>query len=179
MNIQNQLPDQPENLTGGLLQCLTDPRCRILMVDNDPYRCELNAEMLRRHSYVVKATRDGETGWEELQTNRYHLLITNSDLPGLSGVGLVKKAALRLHAVARHPGHRNSARLGIAGIPVASEGHQAAQALYHRRAAWCGEKNSAGDYPHPLWIFAAAQANPTASKSFTSLMILPHSFSPG
>jgi DNA-binding response OmpR family regulator len=91
MKIQNRLPDQPQNLTNGSLQCLPYPHCRILMADDEAYRSELNAEVLRRHNYAVKTIRDGEAGWEELQTNHYHLLITESDLPGLTGVGLIKK----------------------------------------------------------------------------------------
>lgn len=47
--------------------------------------------MLRRHGYEVSTTGDGEAGWEELQTHHYHLLITENELPGLTGVGLVKK----------------------------------------------------------------------------------------
>ena len=81
----------PENLTRGSLRCQTYPPLHILVVDDDSYICELNAEVLRRHGYEVNIARDGEAGWEELQTNCYHLLITENDLPGLTGVGLVKK----------------------------------------------------------------------------------------
>jgi DNA-binding NtrC family response regulator len=63
----------------------------ILMVDDDPGHCELNAEMLRRHGYMVGIAGDSEAGWEKLQNNRYNLLISEHDLPGLTGVGLVKK----------------------------------------------------------------------------------------
>jgi DNA-binding NtrC family response regulator len=64
---------------------------RILMVDDDPCLVELNAEVLRRHGYEVDIACDGKDGWEELQTNRYNLLITENDLPRLTGVGLVMK----------------------------------------------------------------------------------------
>jgi len=67
------------------------PPARILLVDTDPCVCELNAEGLRRHGYEVGIASDGKAGWEELQVNRYNLLITENDLPGLTGVGLVKK----------------------------------------------------------------------------------------
>ena len=82
---------QRRSLAGESLQCQTYPASRILMVDDATYLGELNAEVLRRHGYDVNTARDGEAGWEELQTNRYHLLITENDLPGLTGVGLVKK----------------------------------------------------------------------------------------
>ena len=79
------------NSASELLQCLTDPPLRILMVDDDSRLCRLNAEVLRRHNYEVTTAGDGQAGWDELLTNRYHLLITENDLPCLTGVGLVKK----------------------------------------------------------------------------------------
>ena len=80
-----------EKLNSGSLQCQTYPPLRILMVSDDSCLCELNAEVLRRHSYEVNTARDGETGWEELQTNLYHLMITENNLPRLTGVGLLKR----------------------------------------------------------------------------------------
>jgi DNA-binding response OmpR family regulator len=80
-----------ESLTSVSLQCQPYLPGRILMVDDDPYLRQLNAEGLRRHGYEVNMAADGETGWEELQCNRYNLLITENDLPRLTGVGLVKK----------------------------------------------------------------------------------------
>ena len=82
---------KPESFISGSLQCPAYPPLRILMVDDDPYLGELNAEVLRRHGYEVNIARDVEAGWEELLTNHYHLLITENDLPRLTGVGLVKK----------------------------------------------------------------------------------------
>ena len=79
------------NSASESLQCQTDPPLRILMVDDDSRRCRLNAKVLQRHNYEVNTAADGQAGWEELQTNRYHLLITENDLPRLTGVGLVKK----------------------------------------------------------------------------------------
>lgn len=82
---------QPGSLVDDSLGCQTYPPGRILMVDDDPGLCASNAEALRRHGYHVTTAGDGEAGWEELQIHRYHLLITANTLPGLSGVGLVKK----------------------------------------------------------------------------------------
>lgn len=64
---------------------------RILVVDHDPYVCHLSADVLIRHGYEVNAAEDGAAGWEELQANPYDLLITEHDLPKISGVKLVKK----------------------------------------------------------------------------------------
>jgi DNA-binding response OmpR family regulator len=73
------------------LQCHTHPPYRILVVHDDADLRWLNSEGLRQHGYEVGTATDGDAGWLELQTNSYNLLITENDLPGLSGVGLVKK----------------------------------------------------------------------------------------
>lgn len=64
---------------------------RILVVDRDPYVRHLSADVLIRHGYEVNAVEDGATGWKELQAYKYHLLITDHDLPKLTGLELVRK----------------------------------------------------------------------------------------
>jgi len=64
---------------------------RILVVDDDPYICQLSAEVLIQHGYEVNATEDSATGWKALQIHAYDLLITDLDMPKLSGLKLVKK----------------------------------------------------------------------------------------
>jgi DNA-binding NtrC family response regulator len=91
MKIQNQKTRKLEPWTRESFPCQTYQSSRILMVDDDPCLCELNAEVLRRHCYEVTTSKDGESGWEELQINPYHLLITENNLSGITGVGLVKK----------------------------------------------------------------------------------------
>ena len=86
--------------------------CRILLVDHDPYACHLSADALIRHGYEVNAAEDGDAGWEELQANHYHLLITEHNLPKFSGIKLVRKVraarlALRVVMIAsRIPVHQ-------------------------------------------------------------------------
>jgi DNA-binding response OmpR family regulator len=61
-------------------------------VDVDaPFFCHRNAEVLIRQGYEVNAAEDGGVGWEELQLNHYHLVITERDLPGLDGMEMVRK----------------------------------------------------------------------------------------
>jgi DNA-binding response OmpR family regulator len=67
------------------------PTHRILVVDDDPFLCHRNAEALMQHGYVVNATENGALGWQELQANNYHLLITESELPKLTGIELIQK----------------------------------------------------------------------------------------
>jgi len=47
--------------------------------------------VLIRHGYEVNAAEDGAAGWEELQVNNYNLLITEHELPRITGITLVRK----------------------------------------------------------------------------------------
>ena len=76
---------------GVLVQCPANPPHRILVVDDDPYICHLSAEVLIPHGYEVNAVEDHIAGWTALQSDPYDLLITDLDMPGLSGLKLVKK----------------------------------------------------------------------------------------
>jgi DNA-binding response OmpR family regulator len=80
-------------------------RHRILVVDHDRDIRLLYADALSRPGYYVDAAEDGAAGWEALQVNRYNLLITENDIPKLTGVELVRK----LH----------SARMGLPVIMAA------------------------------------------------------------
>jgi CheY-like chemotaxis protein len=64
---------------------------RILVVDDDPDICRLGTEVLIRHGYRVDAVEDHTAGWRALQARTYDLLITDFDMPGLSGLKLVKQ----------------------------------------------------------------------------------------
>ena len=64
---------------------------RILVVDGDSALRRLYAEALARPGFYVDVVEDGIGGWEALQADHYNLLITEHDVPKLSGVELVKK----------------------------------------------------------------------------------------
>src|SRR5450631_4102941 len=79
------------------VQLQTRPPRRILVVEDEPDIRQLNAEVLKNSGYVVDTAEDGNAGWEALHATRhapesYALLITDHDMPGLSGLALVKKA---------------------------------------------------------------------------------------
>jgi DNA-binding response OmpR family regulator len=70
--------------------------CRILVVEDDPDIRDFNAEVLHSAGYQVDTAEDGLAGWKVLQAARYSpksydLLITDHDMPGLTGLALVKK----------------------------------------------------------------------------------------
>ena len=64
---------------------------RILVVEDDTGIRQLGTEVLIRHGYQVDAADDTTTGWKALQIHTYDLLITDLDMPRLSGLKLVKR----------------------------------------------------------------------------------------
>ena len=64
---------------------------RILVVDDDTGIRKIGAELLMRLGYQVDAAEDHNAGWKALQTYTYDLLITDLDMPRLSGLKLVKR----------------------------------------------------------------------------------------
>jgi DNA-binding response OmpR family regulator len=69
----------------------------ILVVDDEPTICRLNAEVLIGAGYQVDVAGDGADAWEMLQSEGYDLLITDHGMRRMSGVELL----LRLHASRR------------------------------------------------------------------------------
>jgi two-component system cell cycle response regulator CpdR len=61
------------------------------VADDDSELLRLNAKVLDRSGYQVATLEDGAAAWEALQTNNFNLLITDHDMPNLTGVELVKK----------------------------------------------------------------------------------------
>jgi DNA-binding response OmpR family regulator len=87
---------QVVEVAGAPVQCQTNPPRRILVVDDEPDIRRLNAEVLKDSGYHVDTAEDGIEGWKALHAVRhspesYALLITDHDMPGLSGLALVKK----------------------------------------------------------------------------------------
>jgi DNA-binding response OmpR family regulator len=64
---------------------------RILVVDDDISIRQLSAAVLKPSGYQVDTAEDGAAGWEALHGKSYDLLITDHDMPKVSGVELVKK----------------------------------------------------------------------------------------
>jgi DNA-binding response OmpR family regulator len=64
---------------------------RILVVDDDISIRELSTEVLIHFGYGVDAAADGAAAWQALNSDRYDLLITDHNMPELTGVELLKK----------------------------------------------------------------------------------------
>jgi DNA-binding response OmpR family regulator len=67
------------------------PTHRILVVDDDRDIRRFAAQALVGSGFHVDAAEDGAIAWETLQLNSYDLLITDNNMPKLTGVELVKK----------------------------------------------------------------------------------------
>lgn len=64
---------------------------RILIVEDEPLLRELIAGALRNEGYRVGCAEDGEAGWEALCAHTCILLITDHDMPKLTGLELLRK----------------------------------------------------------------------------------------
>src|SRR5579859_4154808 len=73
------------------LKAHTNPQHRILVVEDDISLRRLNTQMLSRSGYEVDGAADGAIAWQALSTDKYDLLITEHDIPKLTGVELVRK----------------------------------------------------------------------------------------
>ena len=67
------------------------PPRRILVVDDDREIRQFSTKVLIRSGYQVDAAEDGAAAWEALQIEAFNLLITDHNMPKLTGVELVKK----------------------------------------------------------------------------------------
>ena len=79
---------------GALLQGQPKPTHRILVVEDDGDIRRINAEVLTHSGYHVDAAEDGAAAWDTLQRKRYDLMVTDNDMPKVSGIELLHK----LHA---------------------------------------------------------------------------------
>ena len=66
-------------------------RHRILVVDDEPLIRELCTELLDDPGYEVDTAENGAVAWDALQMKGYDLLITDNEMPQVSGIELVKK----------------------------------------------------------------------------------------
>jgi DNA-binding response OmpR family regulator len=72
-------------------QCNTNASRRILVAEDDAIMLRVNIKMLTKSGYEVDGAADGALAWDALQLNGYDLLVTDNDMPNVSGVDLLKK----------------------------------------------------------------------------------------
>ena len=64
---------------------------RIILVEDDSTILQFSVLVLVRAGYQVRAVEGAQAAWEALQSRSYDLLITDNQMPGLSGLELVSK----------------------------------------------------------------------------------------
>ncbi len=64
---------------------------RILVVDDEEMIRQLNSKVLMLSHYQVDTAEDGGAAWKALQAVNYGLLITDNQMPKVTGIELVKK----------------------------------------------------------------------------------------
>jgi CheY-like chemotaxis protein len=73
------------------LQSQTNPPPHILVVDDDSDVRQLSLDVLAAEGYEVDGVKDGADGWEALQTYDYDLIITDNQMPRMTGVEMLEK----------------------------------------------------------------------------------------
>jgi DNA-binding response OmpR family regulator len=64
---------------------------RILVVDDDNDTRQLSVDVLTGSGYDVEAVKDGAAGWEALQANSYDLIVTDNQMPRITGIEMIGK----------------------------------------------------------------------------------------
>ncbi len=64
---------------------------RILLIEDDVRLAEALAEALSDQLYVVDVVKDGESGWNQVKTTGYDLILLDITLPKLDGISLCKQ----------------------------------------------------------------------------------------
>jgi len=88
--MKDNIPSQGEPAC-VLLQDQTAASARILVVEDDIDVRHLNLEVLIGSGYQVDAAADGAAAWDALIADSYDLMITDNNMPKLTGVELLKK----------------------------------------------------------------------------------------
>jgi CheY-like chemotaxis protein len=89
MNTILEPPNAKDALAPEVIQ--SPPPHRILMVEDDPDILRISAKVLIRDGYQVITAEDGLVGWKTLRANKFDLVITDHNMPKLTGLELVTK----------------------------------------------------------------------------------------
>lgn len=66
-------------------------KTRVLLVDDEEIILNLVRRALTRSGYEVEIARDGEEAWTLLQQTRYDLLLTDNQMPNVTGIELLQR----------------------------------------------------------------------------------------
>jgi len=66
-------------------------RKRVLVVDDSITVREVQRQILRQHGYEVEVAVDGQDGWNKVRAERFDLVISDVDMPRMTGLEFVRK----------------------------------------------------------------------------------------
>jgi len=64
---------------------------KLLVVEDNPGVRQFYFEILTNAGYSVDLAEDGEAGWDAVHANKYDLIVTDHDMPRLTGIGLIER----------------------------------------------------------------------------------------
>jgi two-component system sensor histidine kinase and response regulator WspE len=70
---------------------------QILVIDDSAVVREVECRILRNHGYIVDTAVDGIDGWNTARSANYDLIITDVDMPRMTGLELVRRIKLDEH----------------------------------------------------------------------------------
>jgi CheY-like chemotaxis protein len=79
---------QPKALASGVAD---PPSGRILVVEDEDFLRHLFRGILVRAGYEVETAVDGFEGWERIRRERFDVLLTDHNMPGMTGLELIAK----------------------------------------------------------------------------------------
>jgi CheY-like chemotaxis protein len=94
MNLETLTPASPHN--GSFIRDASRPPAvsrtrRILVADDDALIRQLMSSALSENGFEVNAVSDGEQAWDALCHEHYDLLVTDNEMPRLTGLKLVER----------------------------------------------------------------------------------------
>lgn len=121
--------DKAPLATVRLLKSLLDPAAcetplshkpRLVLAEDEPSLCQFLSELLASE-YAVETAMNGEQAWEAILEERPDVVLSNVDMPVLSGPALVQRMR-ELPATAAVPVLLLSAQLGVGAQPGLAAG---------------------------------------------------------
>ena len=83
--------ESAEETASAAFACHPPAPHRILVVDDDEAIRRINTLILLRAGYEVDSVEDGAMAWDTLNACSYDLLITDNNMPNLTGLELLRK----------------------------------------------------------------------------------------
>src|SRR5271167_4931048 len=94
MNVDALIPVSPRNDSGFRDSAKPSDLIhapRILIAEDDDIIRRIISNALAGDGYAVNAAADGEQAWEALRHNAYALLVTDNEMPRLTGIKLIER----------------------------------------------------------------------------------------